>query len=68
MPINQLVNRLYVITQQGDNFRNVSVKSIESDCRWSNNLWTCTGGEGIFEIDSVESDFRDKYDVNEAAN
>ena len=34
--------------------------------RW--NVWICTGGWGISENSSVESDSRDKSDVNETAD
>ena len=34
-----------------------------ADDRW--NLWLCTVGWGSFENSSVESDSRDKSDVNE---
>ena len=55
-----LINRLYGITQQGEITLNNGVKSIEPDCRWLNNVWNRTGGWGITENDSVESDFREK--------
>ena len=32
------------------------------------NVWICTGGWGIFENSSVESDIRDKSDVNKTAD
>ena len=59
---------MYGITQQGEIFLNDSVKLIESDCRWSNNVWNCTERQVIFENYSVESDCRDKSDVNETAD
>ena len=34
--------------------------------RWV--VWICTGGWGIFDNSSVESDSRDKYGVNETAD
>ena len=34
--------------------------------RW--NVWICTGGWCIFENSRVESDSRDKYDLNETAD
>ena len=34
--------------------------------RW--NVWICSVGWGIFENISVDSDSRDKYDVNETAD
>ena len=65
MQIKHLINRLYEITQQGYISQNNSVKYIESYCRWSNNVWTITDRQGVFENDSVESDCREKSDVNE---
>ena len=32
------------------------------------NVWICTGGWGIFENSSVESDIRDKSDVNNTSD
>ena len=32
------------------------------------NIWICTGGWGIFENSCVESDSRDKSDLNETAD
>ena len=66
--MKQLIDRLYGITQQGDIFRSVGVNQqnyIEAD-QW--NVWTCTGGWGIFEDYSVESYRRDKSDLNETSD
>ena len=49
-------------------FKNNSVKPIESDCKWSNNVCTHSVGRGIFENDSIEYDYRDKYNVNETSD
>ena len=56
---------MYGLTQQDEISQNNSVKSIESDYRQSNNVWNHTEIQGIFVNDSVESDSRDKSDVNE---
>ena len=37
-----------------------------ADDQW--NVWIFTGGQGIFENSSVESDSRDKSDLNETAD
>ena len=46
---------------------NVSVKSIESYCSWSIECMDLHRGVGILENRSLESDIRDKSDLNEAA-
>ena len=66
--MKQLINSLYGITQQGDIFRNDSVKCIESDFSWSMECMDLHRGVGYFENSSVESDSRDKYGVNELAD
>ena len=63
--MKQIINRLYGITQQGGNFRNDSVSSIESDCSWSMECMDFHRGWGIFENYSVESDRGDNSGVNE---
>ena len=66
--MKHLINRLYGITQKGDIYRKNSVKLIESGCRWLKNIWTRTERQGIFEIESVESDCRRTYVVNEISD
>ena len=70
-----MINGMYGFAQGGGLFSKILVQSLmggdksgvnETADKW--NIWTCTGGWGIFENSSVESDSRDQSGVNEIAD
>ena len=63
MLTKQMINILYGITQQGDNYRNNSENKHNYIASDRCNVWTCTERQVSFESYSVESDCRDKYVV-----